>query len=96
LQISGSADLIDVGWELLEKRCPLWVERSLQKARFVDHLSDLNFLLQGTKQTISIIRGQPGNWAVSKWITQWQSKHPKEVVGLIEDAAQHAGDTRVP
>src|SRR6202048_4749458 len=39
LQISGLADLVDIGWELFppspEKRCPLWVERSLQEAPFV-------------------------------------------------------------
>ncbi len=57
LQISGLADLVYVGWELLppspkltairsfrddrmigdspEKRCPLWVERSLEEAPFV-------------------------------------------------------------
>jgi phosphoribosyl-dephospho-CoA transferase len=35
LQISGLADLVYVGWELPEKRCPLWVERSLQEASFV-------------------------------------------------------------
>src|SRR5580693_10125461 len=28
LQISGLADLVYVGWDLPEKRCPLWVERS--------------------------------------------------------------------
>ena len=35
LQISGLADLVYVGWELPEKRCPIWVERSLQEAPFV-------------------------------------------------------------
>jgi len=35
LQISGVADLVYVGSELPEKRCPLWVERSLQEAPFV-------------------------------------------------------------
>ena len=35
LQISGLADLVYVGWELRAKRCPLWVERSLQEAPFV-------------------------------------------------------------
>jgi phosphoribosyl-dephospho-CoA transferase len=35
LQISGLADLVYVGWELPEKRCPLWVERSLERAPFV-------------------------------------------------------------
>jgi hypothetical protein len=32
----------------------------------IDHLSYLNFLLQDTKQTISIIQDLAGNWAVSK------------------------------
>jgi hypothetical protein len=32
LQISGLTDLVHDGWELPEKRCPLWVERSLQEA----------------------------------------------------------------
>ena len=32
LQISGLADLVCVGWEVPEKRCPLWVEHSLQGA----------------------------------------------------------------
>jgi phosphoribosyl-dephospho-CoA transferase len=35
LQISGVVDLVYVGAELSEKRCPLWVERSLQEAPFV-------------------------------------------------------------
>jgi len=35
LQISGLADLVYVGWDLPEKRCPLWVERSLERAPFV-------------------------------------------------------------
>jgi phosphoribosyl-dephospho-CoA transferase len=35
LRISGVADLVYVGSELPEKRFPLWVERSLQKAPFV-------------------------------------------------------------
>ena len=35
LQISGLADLVYVGWDLPEKRCPLWVERSLERATFV-------------------------------------------------------------
>jgi phosphoribosyl-dephospho-CoA transferase len=35
LQISGLADLVYLGWELPEKRCPIWVERSLQEAPFV-------------------------------------------------------------
>jgi phosphoribosyl-dephospho-CoA transferase len=35
LQISGVADLVYVGSELTEKRFPLWIERSLQKAPFV-------------------------------------------------------------
>ena len=35
LQISGLADLVYVGWDLPEKRCPLWVEGSLERAPFV-------------------------------------------------------------
>jgi phosphoribosyl-dephospho-CoA transferase len=35
LQISGVVDLVYVGSQLPEKRCPLWVERSLQEAPFV-------------------------------------------------------------
>jgi phosphoribosyl-dephospho-CoA transferase len=35
LQISGLADLVYVGWDLPEKRCPLWVERSLERGPFV-------------------------------------------------------------
>ena len=35
LQISGVVGLVYVGSELPEKRCPLWVERSLQEAPLV-------------------------------------------------------------
>jgi phosphoribosyl-dephospho-CoA transferase len=35
LQISGVVDLVYVGPQLPEKRCPPWVERSLQAAPFV-------------------------------------------------------------
>jgi phosphoribosyl-dephospho-CoA transferase len=35
LQISGLADLVYVEWDLPEKRCPLWVERPLERAPFV-------------------------------------------------------------
>ena len=32
----------------------------------IDHLFHSNFLLQDTRETISLIQGQAGNWAVSK------------------------------
>jgi len=35
LQISGVVDLVYIGSEPPERRCPLWVERSLQEAPFV-------------------------------------------------------------
>ena len=41
LQISGLADLVYVGWDLPEKRCPLWVEGSLERAPFKAGLSEV-------------------------------------------------------